>query len=386
MALGGNTQESASLVRDRKALGAHTSGETIPVVEFAHVEKTYDGKTLAVRDVSFKMERGEFLTFLGPSGSGKTTCLMMLAGFESVTHGEILIGGAEVSNLAPHKRNIGMVFQDYALFPHMSVTENIGYPLRVRRTPKREIAERIQSALEAVRLSNFGDRAVTQLSGGQRQRVALARALVFNPQIVLMDEPLSALDKELREEMQFEIRRIHNSLDISVVYVTHDQGEAMVMSNRIAVLNDGTIQQLSSPKEIYDTPVNSFVARFIGENNLFATKIKTTDADGIIATLGAAEVRCPQNGDLKLDRPIVATVRPEAIVLGEPAKSSDNVYIGEVLDVVYRGDHLRVRLNAFDRSDIIAKLPKHSAQAVTLELHAKIPFGWNAADCRLVNE
>ena len=352
-----------------------------PIVEFASVEKSYDGRTFAVKEVSFRMEQGEFLTFLGPSGSGKTTCLMMLAGFETVTHGRILIGGTEVNNAAPHKRNIGMVFQDYALFPHMSVTENIGYPLRVRRTPKREIVERIKTALDAVRLANFGERAVTQLSGGERQRVALARALVFNPKIVLMDEPLSALDKELREEMQFEIRRIHNTLGISVVYVTHDQGEALVMSDRIAVLNNGTIQQLSSPKELYESPRNSLVARFIGENNILAAQIKGSDSDGLVVTVGACEIRCSTKTRLPVGRPVFLSVRPEVIMIGPHATPCANQFFGKIQDVIYRGDHLRIRLNVFGQNDFIAKVPKHLAQSLMMESGHTVALGWSAEDC-----
>jgi putative spermidine/putrescine transport system ATP-binding protein len=361
----------------RRASSVHET----PIVEFASVEKSYDGRTFAVKDVSFRMEQGEFLTFLGPSGSGKTTCLMMLAGFETVTHGRILIGGKEVNNAAPHKRNIGMVFQDYALFPHMSVTENVGYPLRVRRTPKREIVERIKTALDAVRLANFGDRAVTQLSGGERQRVALARALVFNPKIVLMDEPLSALDKELREEMQFEIRRIHNTLGISVVYVTHDQGEALVMSDRIAVLNNGTIQQLSSPKELYESPCNSLVARFIGENNILPAQIKGSDSDGLVVTVGVCEIHCSTKTRLPVGRPVFLSVRPEVIMLGPHATPCANQFSGKIQDVIYRGDHLRIRLDAFGQNDFIAKIPKHLAKSLMMETGHTVALGWNAEDC-----
>ncbi len=239
-------------------------------VQFQDVQKSYDGATLVVKNLNLDVARGEFLTMLGPSGSGKTTCLMMLAGFETATHGEIVLDGEPINNVPPHKRRIGMVFQNYALFPHMTVNENLAFPLEVRRLPKAEIVRRVQKALEMVQLGAFGNRRPGQLSGGQQQRVAVARALVFEPKLVLMDEPLGALDKQLREQMQYEIKHIHEHLNVTVVYVTHDQSEALTMSNRIAVFNDGVIQQLATPADLYERPENAFVAQFIGENNRLA--------------------------------------------------------------------------------------------------------------------
>ncbi len=242
-----------------------TSGSAF--VNFIDVQKSYDGETLVVKDLNLAIRRGEFLTLLGPSGSGKTTTLMMLAGFEVPTHGRIELDGQQINDLAPHKRDIGMVFQNYALFPHMTVEENLAFPLAVRRLPKAEIDKKIERALAMVQLTQMRKRRPAQLSGGQQQRVALARALVFDPKLVLMDEPLGALDKQLREHMQLEIKHIHQSLGVTVVYVTHDQGEALTMSDRVAVFNDGAIQQLASPADLYEKPQNSFVAQFIGENN-----------------------------------------------------------------------------------------------------------------------
>ena len=238
-------------------------------VKFDKVDKSYDGKVLVVKDLNLDIKEGEFVTMLGPSGSGKTTCLMMLAGFETPTNGEIYLDNNPISNIPPHKRGIGMVFQNYALFPHMTVFENLAFPLRVRKISKEDIEKKVDKALAMVSLSEFGNRMPGQLSGGQQQRVAVARALVFDPSVVLMDEPLGALDKNLRESMQYEIKHIHESIGVTVVYVTHDQGEALTMSNRIAVFNDGKVQQLSSPDKLYEEPVNSFVAEFIGENNTF---------------------------------------------------------------------------------------------------------------------
>ncbi|MGH7185332.1 MAG: ABC transporter ATP-binding protein, partial [Pseudomonadota bacterium] len=233
------------------------------MVRFAGVQKTYDGETLVVKELNLDIRRGEFLTLLGPSGSGKTTTLMMVAGFEMPTHGDILLDGQSIKGLPPHKRGIGMVFQDYALFPHMTVRENLAFPLEVRKMGKAEIAQRVERLLDMVQLGEFADRRPNQLSGGQKQRIALARALVFDPMLVLMDEPLGALDRQLRETMQYEIKHIHDSLGVTVIYVTHDQGEALTMSDRIAVFDQGIVQQLATPDELYERPANAFVAQFI---------------------------------------------------------------------------------------------------------------------------
>ena len=210
-------------------------------VKFDKIDKSYDGKVLVVKDLNLDIAEGEFITMLGPSGSGKTTCLMMLAGFETPTNGEIYLDSNPISNIPPHKRGIGMVFQNYALFPHMTVYENLAFPLRVRKVSKDEADKKIDKVLSMVSLQGFESRMPMQLSGGQQQRVAVARALVFDPQVVLMDEPLGALDKNLRENMQYEIKHIHESIGVTVVYVTHDQSEALTMSNRIAVFNDGKV-------------------------------------------------------------------------------------------------------------------------------------------------
>jgi putative spermidine/putrescine transport system ATP-binding protein len=236
-------------------------------VQFERVQKSYDGQTLVVKDLNLAIPKGEFLTMLGPSGSGKTTCLMMLAGFETATHGHIRLAGRDINDVPPHKRGIGMVFQNYALFPHMSVAENLVFPLDVRGLTKADKEAKVRRALDMVQMGQFANRRPGQLSGGQQQRIALARALVFEPELVLMDEPLGALDKQLREHMQFEITRLAHNLGITTVYVTHDQTEALTMSDRVAVFNDGVIQQLAPPDELYEAPLNSFVAQFIGENN-----------------------------------------------------------------------------------------------------------------------
>ena len=241
------------------------------LIEFEHLRKTYPGSaSAAVEDLNLHIEAGEFLTLLGPSGSGKTTTLMLLAGFEQPSAGHIRLDGRPIEDLPPHRREMGVVFQSYSLFPHMTVAGNVAFPLSVRRRPADEVARRVQAALAKVRLEHLAERRPQQLSGGQQQRVALARALVFEPRLVLMDEPLSALDKKLREEIQLEIRRLHRELGVTMVFVTHDQSEAMTLSDRVAVFNHGRIEQLADPRTLYDAPANPFVAGFIGDNNLVA--------------------------------------------------------------------------------------------------------------------
>ncbi|WP_245438136.1 ABC transporter ATP-binding protein [Mesorhizobium sp. WSM4312] len=311
------------------------------LVEFADVEKSYDGRTFAVTRMNLSVARGEFLTLLGPSGSGKTTTLNMLAGFERPTHGTIALEGQPVDRLPPYQRNIGMVFQNYALFPHMTVEENVGFPLSVRQVSKADIATRVGRALDMVRLRQFGERRPAQLSGGQQQRVALARALVFEPQLVLMDEPLGALDKKLREHMQFEIKQIHTMLGVTIVYVTHDQSEALTMSDRVAVFNNGAIAQLGSPDDLYNTPQSSFVASFIGENNTL---------EGVVDRVSGKQCRVRLNGGGELTAlaigvaqgaPCDVAIRPERLSL-TPASAGGNALPATVDGRIYLGDHLRL--------------------------------------------
>ena len=283
-------------------------------VAFEHVQKSYDGQTLVVKDLNLSIGKGEFLTMLGPSGSGKTTCLMMLAGFETATHGEIRLAGRPINQVPPHKRGIGMVFQNYALFPHMTVGENLSFPLEVRGMSKAERETRVARALDMVQMGKFINRRPAQLSGGQQQRIALARALVFDPELVLMDEPLGALDKQLREHMQFEIKHLHERLGITCVYVTHDQGEALTMSDRVAVFNDGRIQQLAAPADLYERPENSFVAQFIGENNKLPGVIEEISGDKALVRLSTGEVidATPVNVTSK-GQQVLVSIRPERV-------------------------------------------------------------------------
>ncbi|HMK78569.1 MAG TPA: ABC transporter ATP-binding protein [Xanthobacteraceae bacterium] len=309
------------------------------------VAKRY-GAVRALDDVDLDIRSGEFLTLLGPSGSGKTTLLMVLAGFTRPDQGSLKFGETEVIRLAPHKRGIGMVFQNYALFPHMSVGANIAFPLRLRRVAKADIARRVDEALALVQLAGYASRRVDELSGGQRQRVALARAIVFEPRILLMDEPLSALDKQLREHMQIELRRLHEQLGMTTVYVTHDQREALTMSDRVAVIHHGRIMQLDAPRRLYERPANRFIAQFIGESTFLPVEL----ADGIVRYAGEA-VRVTQTG-LPAGRQLLM-LRPERLrmlqgaAIGDGA-ARDNLLRGSVQRTVYQGDSYLIEVRLAD--------------------------------------
>ena len=352
-------------------------------VKFDKVDKSYDGKLLVVKDLNLDIAEGEFITMLGPSGSGKTTCLMMLAGFETPTNGEIYLDGNPISNIPPHKRGIGMVFQNYALFPHMTVYENLAFPLKVRKMLKDEIDKKVDKALSMVSLTGFENRMPGQLSGGQQQRVAVARALVFDPAVVLMDEPLGALDKNLRESMQYEIKHIHESIGVTVVYVTHDQSEALTMSNRIAVFNDGKVQQLSSPDKLYEEPVNSFVAEFIGENNRFDGEILDISNGVCKVKIGAGEILANPISVKSKGEKTTVSIRPERALIN-PKDKMDNSHKGKIEEVIYHGDHTRVRINLLNNSEFILKVP-NSSQNLDIKLGNEIDIGWNSVDARALD-
>ena len=361
------------------------AGETNTLVRFIEVQKSYDGETLVVKNLNLDVARGEFLTMLGPSGSGKTTCLMMLAGFEPATHGEITLDGVPINNVPPHKRGIGMVFQNYALFPHMTVAENLAFPLQVRKMSKPEIESRVNRALNMVQLGGFGGRRPAQLSGGQQQRVAVARALVFDPALVLMDEPLGALDRQLREQMQYEIKHIHEKLGVTVVYVTHDQSEALTMSNRVAVFNDGVIQQLASPDDLYERPENAFVAQFIGENNTLNGTVREIDGNTCTVELddGAMVEALKVNVNTVGDRSQMS-LRPERVEVAPPEGKYPNVFEGRVEELIYLGDHIRTRASVCGHDDFIVKVPNATGH-VHLKEGEEVAFGWMMEDCRALN-
>jgi len=355
-------------------------------VEFDRVQKSYDGETLVVKDMNLAMPKGEFLTMLGPSGSGKTTCLMMLAGFETATHGEIRLAGRPINQVPPHKRGIGMVFQNYALFPHMTVNENLAFPLEVRGIGKAEREAKIARALDMVQMGKFGNRRPAQLSGGQQQRIALARALVFDPELVLMDEPLGALDKQLREHMQFEIKHLHENLGITVVYVTHDQSEALTMSDRVAVFNDGVIQQLAPPDELYERPANSFVAQFIGENNKLPGVIEDVEGGRATVRLATGELidATPVNVGGRGSRTLVS-IRPERVeYMPERIPPGAHTIEAEVLEFIYMGESFRTRMRVAGSDDFIMK-NRNAVGQRRLQPGEKITIGWSPQDARALD-
>jgi putative spermidine/putrescine transport system ATP-binding protein len=378
------------LVDEEREAGARSQRESAPadqpMVLFEEVQKSYDGETLVVRNLNLRLERGEFMTMLGPSGSGKTTCLMMVAGFEPATHGEIYLDGQPINSVPPHKRGIGMVFQNYALFPHLTIAENLSFPLEVRGFDKAEREKKVQRALDMVQMGEggFHGRRPAQLSGGQQQRVALARALVFEPELVLMDEPLGALDKQLREHMQFEIKHLHESLGVSVIYVTHDQSEALTMSDRVAVFNDGVIQQLASPEVLYEKPENSFVAQFIGENNTLVGKIRSIN-DGIARVLlnDGEEVMALAINAGPGERTQLS-IRPERVEIDPDESVTDHTVTGRVEEVIYLGDHIRTRMTVAGNSSFVVKT-RNRLGARRFKAGESVRVGWATEDCRALD-
>lgn len=333
------------------------------LVSFRNVQKSYDGETLVVKDLNLDIYPGEFLSLLGPSGSGKTTCLMMLAGFEFPTGGEIFLEQKSLNDVPPHKRNIGMVFQNYALFPHLTVEKNLEYPLKVRKMATPQRRERIREALSMVQMETFAKRYPSQLSGGQQQRIALARALVFDPKLVLMDEPLGALDKQLREHMQLELKALHRSLGITFVYVTHDQSEALTMSDRVAVFEQGIIQQVSAVDTLYEAPCNRFVAGFVGDcNQLSATVDTVEDGQCLVRVDEGAQLSALNINGLAPGSPCIVAIRPERLRIVGGGQS--NTMAAVALDKVYFGDHVRLRCETREGTVVFVKLPLDQSDTV----------------------
>ena len=346
------------------------------------LRKEYAGH-VAVDDVSLDLAEGEFLTFLGPSGSGKTTVLMCIAGFTEPTGGTMVLSGQPLGPLPPHRRDIGMVFQNYALFPHMTVAKNVAFPLQVRGVGQKEIDARVQKMLELVGLPTHGRRLPIELSGGQQQRVALARAMVYEPRLLLMDEPLGALDKKLRLQMQIEIMRLHRELGVSIVYVTHDQEEALVMSDRIALFNAGTIEQVGTPSELYELPRTRFVADFIGESNLIpATCVADGGTDPIFTTAAGASLHARRGHVARRGDDVMVAVRPEKIRLSsaDTPIGPRNQLEGEVVAAVYLGQAKRYLVRTAGGLEIAAleqqfnALPGHG-------IGDRVHVGWSAEDC-----
>ncbi|EEQ93633.1 ABC transporter ATP-binding protein [Brucella sp. ZJ1_1] len=345
-------------------------------IRFENISKSY-GDFKVIDGLNLDIGKGEFVSLLGPSGSGKTTLLMMLAGFESPSSGTIYVDGKPINAVPSYKRNMGVVFQNYALFPHMTVGENVAFPLQMRGVGKGEIGKLVDKVLDMVQLSPMRERKPSQLSGGQQQRVALARALVFEPGVVLMDEPLGALDKQLREQMQLDIRALHSRLGLTIVFVTHDQGEALTMSDRIAVFNKGKIEQIGTPRAIYDEPQTRFVAEFIGETNLAEGIIERMEnARAFIRLKDGGTLTAASKETLAAGQKVLLSIRPERIELGSE-DNSDNLLRTRVVDSVYQGDHLRIQLDG-SAHDFIVRLDRKSREWTPgTDVVAK----FSAADC-----
>ncbi|GAA1928311.1 ABC transporter ATP-binding protein [Brevibacterium antiquum] len=369
--------------------------ETTAPTQLEHLEiqgvKKVFGDNTAIERLDLSVRKGEFLSLLGPSGCGKTTLLRMIAGFEAPTDGAILLSGKDIVSLPPHRRPVNTVFQSYLLFPHMNIADNIAYGLKQSKTPKSEIADRVREVLALVQMEDFAGRKPEQLSGGQQQRIALARALVNRPQVLLLDEPMSALDRKLREEMQLELKRLHTRLDTTFVFVTHDQDEALAMSDRIVVMYNGVIQQIGSGEDIYANPVNGFVAGFIGKQNFVPAEV--TEINGSTATLRTAnavmetptlDIR-PASASgtastLSVGDKVRAAIRPERMRVA-PAGTEElaaNSARGRILSVSFLGDVIQYMLVAGDNDELLARVP--AAGNDVLAADAEVDLSWNADD------
>lgn len=348
-------------------------------IDIEHVTKTY-GNFAALDDVSLNIRSGEFLSLLGASGSGKTTLLMALAGFVRPDAGSIRFGGREMVFEPPHKRDLGMMFQNYALFPHMNVFQNIAYPLKLRGFSRTDIQKRVTQVLETVELGNLVDRRIDEMSGGQRQRIALARAIVFEPKILLMDEPLSALDKRLRESMQLEIRRLHERLGMTIVYVTHDQREALTMSDRVAVMSNGKIQQIDSPQELYERPANRFIAEFVGESSFLPVSIRDGRAwyreQPLEACMGVGRLQQPS-----------IVLRPEKLRFVDPDQVGYNRFEGRVVDVIYQGESQLLQIDLGKGEQIAIRRPTRSSDNSRMPVRGEnVVLGLHPQDSLVVGE
>lgn len=346
-----------------------------------HSVKKYYGSFAALEDVSMRIEAGEFMTFLGPSGSGKTTTLNLIAGFTDLTEGDIRLGDRSISALPAYKRNIGVVFQHYALFPHMTVFKNVAYPLKLRGVPSAERERLVKQALAMVRLEDFAHRYPSELSGGQQQRVALARAVVFDPPLLLMDEPLGALDKKLREWLQLEIKRIHRELGTTFVYVTHDQEEALVLSDRIAVFNRGRIEQIGTGHELYTNPATLFVGRFIGESTILRGPHETRNGE---TALSVAGIKVVAPGAPVGSGPQTILVRPEKITIDVPGKeqpAGTNRLRGRVTESLYLGSGTKYEVQLADGTLVVSRMPVAERP---FSIGDEVDVSWQISDSKLL--
>jgi putative spermidine/putrescine transport system ATP-binding protein len=354
-------------------------------VQLTGVTKNY-GDVTAVRSINLGIEKGEFFSLLGPSGCGKTTTLRIIAGFVAPTAGSVMVGGSEITYLPPEKRGIGFVFQNYAIFPHMTVYDNIAFGLRMRKVGKAEIDKKVHASLEQVGLRGLEARYEREMSGGQKQRVALARVLVTEPQILLLDEPLSALDKKLREEMKYWIKDLQQALGITTIYVTHDQGEALTMSDRIAVMNDGRVEQVGTPDEIYEQPESNFVTNFIGHSNILPATVRAIDNGTMrVETIGI-EVEVPRTGDAAPEARVSLVVRPEHIILGAAAKGGNDIVStrGQVTAKTYQGQFIRYELAVGEVTLIAEALNRPGIEVFAPG--AEVEIGWHTQSCSILTD
>lgn len=355
------------------------------LIEFRGISKRYGGTKYAVENLDLQVRKGEFLTLLGASGSGKTTTLMMLAGFQDPSEGELLISGKPLTSIPVHKRNFGMVFQNYALFPNMSVFENILFPLVERKVPRAKREQMAKAIVSLVHLDGFEKRRPYELSGGQQQRVALARALIHDPVLVLMDEPLGALDKNLREQMHVELKQIHERLNNTMVFVTHDQSEALTLSDRIAVFDNGRIRQISPPDELYNRPVDSYVANFVGENNILSGKLERSSGETCVVRLDGGEIVEATSGfkGSPGDRAVVC-VRPERLeIVADPAET--NCLSGTIDEIIFLGDQQKMFVNLSGGRKILIK-DANKGRSQTLAKGQAVTVAAAASSCWAIRD
>lgn len=361
-------------------LASQGLGEALSI---RNLTKRYGANAPAVENVSLEVQAGEFVTFLGPSGSGKTTTLSMVAGFTELTSGHIFLGQQPIDELPPHRRNIGMVFQSYSLFPHMTVFDNVAFPLRRRGMGKTEIKQKVGRVLDLIQLTDKAARYPSAMSGGQQQRVALARAIVFEPQLLLMDEPLSALDKKLREQMQLEIRRLHKELKITFIFVTHDQEEALVMSDRIAVFNEGKLAQVGSPSDLYEQPQSLFVANFLGDSNIFRGRVHSESESHILVN-DCGRFFASRSGEMSASGSAAISVRPERMrVLPVTTHCEDaNRVVGRVSQIIYIGSSRKVEASLPDGT--VIQVREQPRDQVEVQEGAEVAICWPASASTLL--
>ncbi|MBV9786217.1 MAG: ABC transporter ATP-binding protein [Acidisphaera sp.] len=354
----------------------------MPIVRLAGVRKSYAAVT-ALSGVDLAVEEGEFLTLLGPSGSGKTTILNIIAGMIRPSAGRVYIRDADVTDVPPSKRQLGMVFQNYALMPHMTVFENIAFPLRVRKLPKAEIRARVEAVLRTVQLPDIAGRKPHELSGGQQQRVSIARCLVYNPSIILMDEPLGALDRKLREQMQLEIKRLHRELGITMLYVTHDQEEALVLSDRVCLVNRGAIEQIDVPARLYTRPASHFAATFLGDSNLLPGTLTAAHPAATVRGPMQATIRAAEACPVQQDGAVSILVRPESIRLLEAGESACNMLEGTIDEVIFAGGTTRYQVKLGDRTIVTVRQTQDETRPVR-QPGSAVRMGWTAASTILL--